>query len=81
MAFSGPIRMTELTNQVTLSKLFLEFFITAGSKGRQIRGLFGRIPVIPIKPMGVLGMTRHIVRTQKTFAGTGTDLSIQFGIS
>lgn len=37
--------------------------------------------MVLIKPMGVAFMTLHGVRTQKTFAGTGTDLSFQFGIS
>ncbi len=35
--------------------------------------------MIKIKPVGILFMALEIKRTQKTFAGTGTDLAIQLG--
>lgn len=71
--------MTNGTHKITLGDLGFEFFIRSRTKRRQVSGLFSRIPVIKIKPVSVFFMALESMWTQKTFAGTGTDLAIHLG--
>jgi hypothetical protein len=79
MSLTGAIAMTNGTDHIAFGQLGFKFFIRTGSKGSQISGLFGGIPMIKVELVCVFFMTLEVERTRKTFAGTGTDLAIHLG--